>query len=194
MSITFLNGDSEFEKKGRAHLKQVDYVFSMYMDWGTDFDAVRYTIKEKFMGADSSVIKDLINEFPKTNHFAIKREFPWLDYSEIAEIKEVLNFFDSYSDFHSYGLSFDFVEAGTFGDQKEGYYCYQLSWGGPSDEIRFYHNKSIEYVFLDWGTGVGFSVNTEKWAKWLLDWFTETNSINWDSIPYEQIYSSDEEE
>ena len=37
-----------------------------------------------------------------------------------------------------YGLSFDYVTPGTFKSQVGGYFRYQLSWGGPSDEIRFY--------------------------------------------------------
>jgi len=29
-------------------------------------------------------------------------------------------------------LSFDYVEPNTFNDQKEGYWRWQFSWGGPS--------------------------------------------------------------
>ena len=59
-----------------------------------------------------------------------------------------------------YGLAFDYVAPGTFTDQKEGYWRYQLSWGGPSDEFRFYAGGCgeqrpyrIGYVFLDWFDG-----------------------------------------
>lgn len=56
---------------------------------------------------------------------------------------------------HDYGLGFDYVEAGTFRDQPEGYYRYQLSWGGPSDEFRLYpfSGSRITYVFMDWFDG-----------------------------------------
>lgn len=59
---------------------------------------------------------------------------------------------------HEYALCFDYVAPGTFADQKEGYYRYQLSWGGPSDEFRFFVNPDlschrIEYWFLDWFDG-----------------------------------------
>ena len=37
-----------------------------------------------------------------------------------------------------HGLSFDYVAAGTFKGQREGYYRFQLSTGGPGDEFRFY--------------------------------------------------------
>jgi len=58
---------------------------------------------------------------------------------------------------YEYGLDFTFVEPGTFDDQPEGYWRYQLSWGGPSDEFRFYdrgHDGThIEYWFMDWFDG-----------------------------------------
>ena len=59
---------------------------------------------------------------------------------------------------NEYGLCFDYVEPETFNDQPEGYYRYQISWGGPSDEFRFWvddNNKlyKIEYAFLDWFDG-----------------------------------------
>ena len=68
-----------------------------------------------------------------------------------------------YDDFFSYmnerGLSFDYVEPNTFNDQTRGYWRFQLSWGGPSDEFRIYTdiftNKIhyIEYWYMDWFDG-----------------------------------------
>ena len=60
--------------------------------------------------------------------------------------------------FHEYGLCFDYVAKGTFSDQKRGYFRWQLSWGGPADEFRFYTDEllnpvDIEYWFLDWFDG-----------------------------------------
>ena len=65
-----------------------------------------------------------------------------------------------------YGLSFDYVAPGTFNDQKRGYFRYQISWGGPSEEIRFYvdYGKKpykIEFWFLDWFTGHGIELDGE---------------------------------
>ena len=57
------------------------------------------------------------------------------------------------------GLSFDYVEPNTFNDQTRGYWRFQLSWGGPSDEFRIYTdiftNKIhyIEYWYMDWFDG-----------------------------------------
>jgi hypothetical protein len=62
--------------------------------------------------------------------------------------------------FSEYGLAFDYVAPGTFKDQDQGYWRYQLSWGGPSDEFRFYAGgcgeqmpHRISYIFLDWFDG-----------------------------------------
>jgi len=56
------------------------------------------------------------------------------------------------------GLGFDYVEPHTFTDQLEGYWRWQFSWGGPSDELRAYINENkeihrLEYWFLDWMDG-----------------------------------------
>jgi len=60
--------------------------------------------------------------------------------------------------FNEYGLCLDYVAPETFKGQHRGYLRYQLSWGGPSDEFRFYLDESlnttrIEYWFLDWFDG-----------------------------------------
>ena len=85
---------------------------------------------------------------------------------------------------YEYGLSFDYVEPGTFGDQPEGYWRYQLSWGGPSDEIRFYSSSPsdnpyrIEYWFLDWYDGKGRALVGRDLglARSLWQWFVEAGS------------------
>lgn len=65
---------------------------------------------------------------------------------------------DELGNMYEYGLSFDYVPAGTFEDQHNGYFRYQLSYGGPSDEFRFYTDpefnvQTVEYWFLDWFDG-----------------------------------------
>ncbi|PVV83296.1 hypothetical protein [Dehalogenimonas alkenigignens] len=74
--------------------------------------------------------------------------------------------------FHEYGLCFDYVPKRTFRDQKRGYFRWQLSWGGPADEFRFYMDEDldaveIEYWFLDWDDGAGKKVSGEAYQ--LLD-------------------------
>ena len=60
--------------------------------------------------------------------------------------------------FNEYGLSFDYVAPNTFEGQRRGYFRYQLSWGGPADEFRFFCDENlspvtIEYWFFDWFDG-----------------------------------------
>ena len=57
-----------------------------------------------------------------------------------------------------YGLSMDYVVAGTFKGQRAGYKRYQLSWGGPSEEFRIYDNDEVEFWYLDWFDGACVSV------------------------------------
>jgi hypothetical protein len=62
---------------------------------------------------------------------------------------------DELGNIFEYGLCFDYVSPGTFNDQKEGYFRYQLSTGGPGDEFRFFVNfdlstHRIEYTYINW--------------------------------------------
>jgi hypothetical protein len=71
--------------------------------------------------------------------------------------------------FNEYGLSFDYVAPGTFENQKRGYFRYQLSWGGPSDEFRFYCDENlnpveIEYWFLDWFDGAHITLKEKDFS------------------------------
>ena len=74
-----------------------------------------------------------------------------------------------------YGLGFDFVELGTFDDQDEPYYRWQLSWGGPSSEFRFYLHatglRRVEFWFLDWFDGACRVVDDDIITGWVWDWF-----------------------
>jgi hypothetical protein len=79
-----------------------------------------------------------------------------------------------------YGLCFDYVTPETFRDQKEAYFRYQLSWGGPSDEFRFYVNPDfschrIEYWFLDWfdGAHIVLTDDTESLLTEIWQWFSD---------------------
>jgi len=85
---------------------------------------------------------------------------------------------------YEYGLSFDYVGHGTFSDQEEGFFRYQLSWGGPSDEFRFYcdaesHCYKIEYWFLDWFDGAHRTMagDDEAFMLELWSWFEEAGSV-----------------
>jgi len=76
------------------------------------------------------------------------------------------------ANFNEYGLSFDYVAPGTFNGQRRGYFRYQISWGGPSDEFRFYAEgrgyrwtlDRVEYVFLDWFDGAKRTLSGDNLA------------------------------
>ena len=91
----------------------------------------------------------------------------WCDGQE--EVEDLGSIFE-------YGLCFDWVEPSTFEDQPEGYYRYQLSWGGPSDEFRFYPQYwCIEYWFLDWFDGAKLtpSKDDQNLLLEIYNWFAE---------------------
>ena len=77
---------------------------------------------------------------------------------------------DRLKDLHTVeGLCFDYVDPDTFNDQKEGYWRWQLSWGGPGDEFRIYINPNksvhrIEYWYMDWYDGAKVTLDPEKHA------------------------------
>lgn len=71
---------------------------------------------------------------------------------------------------YEYGLSFDYVRPGELDDLREGYFRYQLSWGGPSDEFRIHAHQQgkyrwsvywIQYWFLDWFDGAHVELEGE---------------------------------
>ena len=71
------------------------------------------------------------------------------------------------------GLGFDYVEPHTFTDQLEGYWRWQFSWGGPSDELRAYVNENkeihrLEYWFMDWMDGA--KLELQPGDSWPTEW------------------------
>jgi len=64
--------------------------------------------------------------------------------------------YDSDRNLISYGLCFDYVEPDTFENQPDGYYRWQISWGGPSEEFRFFEDETgliIAFWYMDWFDG-----------------------------------------
>lgn len=102
----------------------------------------------------------------------------WSAYTSGQEdVKDLGNIFE-------YGLSFDYVAPGTFGDQKRGYFRYQFSWGGPSDEFRFFVDENliplrVEYWFLDWFDGAKKIVRRKDLDLLLelWDWFKDAGTV-----------------
>lgn len=76
-----------------------------------------------------------------------------------------------------YGLCFDYVEH----EDSEGYWRYQISCGGPSDEIRFYGNVKrfykIEYWYLDWFDGASIDITKDVTAFWVWEQFQDVGEV-----------------
>tara|TARA_R110002050_G_scaffold157337_3_gene285873 strand:+ start:322 stop:690 length:369 start_codon:yes stop_codon:yes gene_type:complete len=83
---------------------------------------------------------------------------------------------DELPSFHHYGLCFDARE-----DEETGeitHYDFLLSWGGPSDFVRFHRNGSISYHFQDWFDGAVRIVTGLDWAEELRSWFDEVGALS----------------
>ena len=89
--------------------------------------------------------------------------------TEWAKEKERLNAMTD-TEIRDYPLCFDYVEADFFANDRgehthEGYSRYQMSYGGPQDEIRFYNDNTVTYAFLDWGDGAEIDITDEAITK-----------------------------
>ena len=86
---------------------------------------------------------------------------------DIEAVQDYLQYDSLFDYVNQTALSWDFVEANTFSDQKVGYYRLQLSYGGPSTEFRVYTDKDlnidrIEYWYLDWYDGDSVVVDSSS--------------------------------
>lgn len=83
---------------------------------------------------------------------------------------------------YEYGLCFDYVPADDDRPGRPGYWRWQLSWGGPADELRFFADSprskcwAVEYTFLDWYdgysrrlTGKDFALLAEIWQEFFVE-------------------------
>jgi len=77
--------------------------------------------------------------------------------------------------FSEYHLDFGFVPEDTYNDQTEAYWRYQICWGGPSSDIRYYIDEEakdglrIEYWFMDWfdGANIRLTEDDRELAMWV---------------------------
>lgn len=161
MRITFLNQNSSnnLEEIGRRSLASRSNDFEFYMNYGTDHT-------EDF------------------NYFLVCLQ---QNCSDIDELDAAVYQNRNLPPFHEFGLSYDYVE-GEWEEDEEGeeveteepFFRYQISWGGPSEEVRFYEGRT-EYVYLDWFCGVGFDVTGEDWAEWLREEFDQLDMMDFEA-------------
>jgi hypothetical protein len=156
MRTTFVNQNSEKNiiEEGKKHLQSRAANLTFYMTYGTDAKEDEAEFIDRVKEQDFDSVQDMIDELEKFNDNA---------------------------PFHEYGLSFDYVELGTFDDQDEDYFRFQFSWGGPSEELRIYEDGTIIFVYLDWFSGVGFDVSDEDWAEWIAEWFKSCDMLNFET-------------
>ena len=113
----------------------------------------------------------LINEkyLNRLEDYQSAREYFSIDKNQRSENQRHEDL-ECYEDFFDYvnqsGLSFDFVPVDTFEDQKQGYWRFQMSWGGPSDEFRIYVDdqnniEQIYYHYMDWFDGASIRVQDD---------------------------------
>ena len=126
----------------------------------------------------AELIKDQFNQVEQDYKNA---EHYFNDYDNATEGEQIAmkvidkykrEYFSEYEDLFDYvnqtSLSWDYVEAGTFEDQEDGFYRLQLSWGGPSDEFRIYTTQYadeidvIEYHYMDWFDGSSINVPSDS--------------------------------
>jgi len=77
--------------------------------------------------------------------------------------------------FSEYGLALDYVGPNTFEDQREAYVRFQISFGGPSEEVRFFLNPDMslhraEFWYLDWHDGASTDITLEEATGLMFDW------------------------
>ncbi len=77
-----------------------------------------------------------------------------------------------------YGLCFEYVPADRHCKRLEGYYRWLISYGGPSDEFRFFVDAGgsmhkVEYWYMDWfdGAKVILSGSDLEFMRDLWEWF-----------------------
>src|SRR5690606_17610415 len=121
-STTFVNQNSENNiiEKGRESLDNFLTCLIFWQTNGMDLDSYEYNNYSR---------SELIAEFAWLGKLSEIKE-------KVREVEEIIKEFQTgCGDFTDYGLCFDFVEAN---EEHNGFYRYQLSWGGPSSEVRFY--------------------------------------------------------
>ena len=85
----------------------------------------------------------------------------------------------AYKALSQYGLGIDYVLPNTFTGQRKGYLRWQISWGGPSSEWRFFFVPGesdayrIEYWFMDWADGAKVGCTGGRVAKLLWNYLQE---------------------
>jgi hypothetical protein len=121
----------------------------------------------------------------KQRSCAERVEQEWNDRREyLAELLERINEGDDEAsdELMEFGVSVEYVIAGTYTDQPEGFYRWQFGTGGSQDELRFFSNGSTEFWFLDWWDGAHINVTGDEVAEYLRVTALELLGVDWDKV------------
>ena len=118
------------------------------------------------MKKDNKKCADLVHKKYQRTLKDYQNAFNYFDKDKREDNNQYKGYEDLFDYVNQSGLSFDYVEANTFEDQKSGFWRFQMSWGGPSDEFRIYtdHENNIDYIeywYLDWFDGAFIRVNDD---------------------------------
>jgi hypothetical protein len=93
-------------------------------------------------------------------------------------LREILDSEDVIQGINEYGLSFELVKPENGGSP---FYRWLLSWGGPSDELRFYRNRT-DYHFMDWFDGAHESCGNNPTICEIRELFEDLGLIEKDEL------------
>ena len=123
------------------------------------------------MTADKQTCEDRIAE-----HLASRaRDFEI--YLSDAEVYDEGN--EELPPFQHYGLSFDWREDEN--TERRVSRDLLLSWGGPSDFVRFHEDGFITYHFQDWFDGATREVTGEPWAQQLREYYEDLGMLSFET-------------
>ena len=123
----------------------------------------------------------LVDLHAASDYFSIEKDSARAAHNSHDDLKH----FDDYYDYvNQLGLSFDYVPANLSTFPACGYWRWQLSYGGPSDEFRvftdIYKNiDRVEYAYLDWFDAASHEIRDIPAAlRDALEWFLEFSSYD----------------
>jgi len=163
--VTFLNECEGFNQKGLKTLKLIEKGLEVLKSVKSDLDL--------FLFPDSVPLKDLFEKLKSFGYEVDLNSYILDGLNELQDdVRELVD-----TAFQEYGLCFDYVEGGTDYNPDDGYWRYQIAWGGPSYEVRFHKDGLIEFVYLDWFVGVGFDVTGDVVFEELKDYFKDIGML-----------------
>ena len=107
----------------------------------------------------------------------MKAEITFKNAVSESQEKEARRILDSVAeDFDEISMNPEVFAEGNDGlsfEAHEGYKSLLIAWGGPSYEVRFHDDGTIEFVYLDWFAGIGFDVTDWTQFQWVKEQYQQ---------------------